>query len=522
MRINSTNSIALTFFIATLFLPISFALSISKESVGSFAKQVDTILVGARGPLSTNDAEVFIDAWKSTFNALFHADQLYVDTVMISHEKVHMDETSNTNPPSYIRVPTPPVTIGGNWSTYIVLQLDLQGHCQDCENSNQNALLSALQAQATIFKTDLAMLTRKFEMDLCSTLRTHPVTSFSTVSECIVDFHSRAKLNAIERRSSVPVETIEIDEQVKTIILGMAHEVSDEEANLINDMWMQSYNEIHKTWAQVESVTIIGEEMNDGSEDFLGSSFSSSSISFWLSLRGKCAGCKRGDTFADDVTPLRPKFSLQLPGLSQGASDPAILHRQFERTLCHNLRTNSVPAFDNIEDCIIEFHPSLSGPVQERSQIIEVVLLGSEEVMNDEETAFMDECIKIAYNSLHDAVDVEIQQVGLVSQESHKPTKTDFEAKNLESEWMFKYTSFWFEVSGQCHKCNPDDSENSFLPLLFLLTSKSLVNPIILHREFERSLCDELRAGAYDYFHDIDDCIVSFSPAPQALLVKTA
>lgn len=523
MRVRSSFSIALASFIVTLFLPNSFAISASKGCVSSFTQKVETILVGATGPLSTNDAETFVNAWKSAINALHHAaDQLHVDTVMISHEIGHVDETSNANTHHYIRVPTPSVAIDGSWSTYIILQLDLQGHCQDCEILNQNVLLRALQAQVAIFKTDFAMLKRKFEMDLCAALRTHPATSFSTVSECIVDFHSGANVDSVERHSSTPVETIEIDEQVKTIILGMAHEVSDEEAMLVNDMWLQSYNEIHKSWAQVESVTIIGEEMDDGSEDLLGSSFSSASISFWLSIRGKCAGCKRGNTFADDVTPLRPKFSLFLPGVSQGASDPAILHRQFERALCHNLRTKSIPAFDNIEDCIIEFHPSSSGPAPVHSQIIEVVLLGSAEVMNDEETAFMDECIKMTYNSLHDAVDVEIQQVGLMSQEPHKLAKTDLKANNLDTEWTFKYISFLFKVSGQCHKCNSGDSENSFLPLLSLMTSESLVNPIILHREFEKSLCDELRAGAYAYFQDIDDCIVSFSSAPQALLITTA
>lgn len=492
--------------VAALIVPVCSVSVLAHSNLFSFTKHVETVLVGVKGPLSTTDSEIFTNAWKSAFNALHDSNQATVTSVMIENEQDFPESSLNTKSQGYLRAPASSLVTDDYWSTYIVLQLDLEGHCLGCLTTNEFARFEAPHGEAVASETDPAMLKRRFEMDLCVSLRTSSATAFKDISECIVNYHSQTDPTAVENRSlHDDVNSIEIDEVVQTIILGIADHLSEKDARIFNEVWMQTYNEMHDEMTQVESVSVVGEDMHHGNAILAGTAAKITNLYLWLSIHGRCRSCTQGSTLADDVTPPR----ALLKSLVRGSHNPAIIHRQFEKALCNNLATKSVAAFSEINDCIVEFHPSTSAPAVERAEEVKIILLGSTGQMNEGETAFMDECVKMTYNSMHQSTVVDIESVSLESQEYHGPADS---SPAVDGKWNIKYSAFQFYVSGRCHLCDPSDGNQPFLPpLLSLLASNSDVDTLVLHRVFEKTLCNELRAGPFDYFRGITDCVVSFA-----------
>lgn len=503
MNIYATYAFALTLSstIAFLLVPCNSAQLGKNYNVRSFTKHAETVLVGVRGPLIDDEAKIFTEAWKMAFNAL-HTNHT-VNTVVVTQDRNNVGLASKTKSRGHLRA-------SSTLSTHVALQFNLLCHCHHC--NSQDALLANFQTFPTLSVSGRVLL-KTFQVDLCDSLRRSSKPIFANVSECIVSFQSLDESSLlVMHRSGVPNEgeTVEIREQVLTILYGVDHDLSEYDTNVLNDIWMRTYNNMHDGVAQVQSVSAVGEERQKASNGFSFESWASdSSTSVWMAIRGRCVGCSRDATLADDIFP---SHSPLLQGLLRGAADPTLIHREFERALCKNLRASNTTTFNVIDKCIIEFHPTTSGPAIQRAQNIEVVLMGSPGLMNDDESVFMNECIKMSYNSLHDTIDIDLQQVALESQVHHQPVEKSLQNDNLG------YTDFWFYVSGRCRMCNPGDIDPSFLPPLSLVASHSGVDPIVLHRGFEMILCGALRAGPYEYFHDIGDCIVSFTATPKVII----
>jgi hypothetical protein len=174
-------------------------------------------------------------------------------------------------------------------------------------------------------------------------LRSSSMPAFTSISECIVSFQPPTELSAFVKDSDTPndYELAEIEEQVQTILLGMAHKLTEDDAKFLDDTWMDTYNVVHDGVA-FHSVTARGEEIQDESYTLAASlSYSWTYLSsIYLSLAGSCLLCKNQVTLADDVTgPKKRSFSMQ--GLHHDkATNPAIIHhlnarcaRRFKRAL---------------------------------------------------------------------------------------------------------------------------------------------------------------------------------------------
>lgn len=494
----------------------------AENLAGIFTNQrTETILVGAIGPLSHHETQIFTQAWKTTFNAIHGPNNLSIDVVEVKDKEVHNEHISTPSSHANLRSHGSKSEEGG-WDTYLALQLDLQGYCLGCTLDNADAFLLARHTQAMTFKTNLPTLTRAFETELCHKLRSTSLPAFNAIAECVVSFSSQqqsfASLKDPENEDND--ESTEIQEQVQTILLGLVHTLTEDDAKCLDDIWMNTYNDVHEGVAWVDSVSIRGEEIQDSSGILAAPTpdYNTWKYSTWiyLTVTGRCRYCKHKPTLADDLSPPRSR-TLTKEGLRYQETKPAIVHRRFERTLCDNLQSSTILAFNAIHDCIVDFHPATAAPAVSRAQNIEVILIGVAGLIDNDETVFMDESIKMSYNSLHDQADIDLQQVALEVQDQYTAGLTD-QQRNTQT-GNIKYTRFRFYVSGQCRLCDPDGSDPSFLPpLLLSASSADVVYSMVLHRIFETTLCSALRSGPYPYFSAIDDCIVSFAASPPQVL----
>jgi len=122
--------------------------------------------------------------------------------------------------------------------------------------------------------------------------------AFTTISECMVSFQPPTQLSplsAFVKDSDAPndYELAEKEEQVQTILPGMAHKLTEDDAKFLDDTCMDTYNVVHDGVA-FHSVTVRGEEIQDDSYA-LAASLSYSwaySPSIYLPLNGCCLLCK--------------------------------------------------------------------------------------------------------------------------------------------------------------------------------------------------------------------------------------
>lgn len=316
--------------------------------------------------------------------------------------------------------------------------------------------------------------------------------------------------------------TKSLTKSAETVLVGVRGPLVNDDAKTFSEAWKSAFNALHTNYS-VHTIVVTQDPQKTGLSTKTNTrgllrttSTLSTHVGLQLDLQCHCHHCNYQDA-------LLSTFML----------------RMFEVDLCESLRNSSKAVFTNVSECIVSFQSNdksslrvmlrsgaldegetveteeqvlTSGPAIQRAQNIEIILMGSPGLMNDDESVFMNECIKLSYNSLHDANDIDLQQVALESQVHHHLIEKSLQRDNIG------YTDIWFYVSGRCRMCNPSDLDPSFLPPLSLVASHSGVNPIVLHRGFEMTLCGALRAGPYDYFHAIGDCIVSFTATPPVFI----
>jgi len=147
---------------------------------------------------------------------------------------------------------------------------------------------------------------------------------------------------------------------------------------------------------------------------------------------------------------------------------------------------------------------------------VRTILINAPGDMTPVEAQFCDDMWRNAFNLIHNHESVFVTRVAIESQQAHQ--QPDFKMSALmEARNWWNYQIVDMLVTGECGSCGVNNKGGSLLGVTLLASGEGTriknLAPQVIHRQFEEKLRTILRSGPFDYFRDIEECIVDFSPA---------
>lgn len=351
------------------------------SSVGAaddnIVQHIQAILINTRRDMNGKEAQFLDNVLRDTYNALHDPRSVYLDEVAVESQHHHDKPTlaASKASRSMLRSSQP----GLDWQFYWrfqIVNILIEGFCRLCWN-DPNLVLSVtgkesnltalhiIQEKARLQNLAPAIVHRQLEENFCNILIQGPFEYFHELEGCIIDFSnaaaSKGSIPPILTASDTDHVNHFITQQVETILVNAPGRMEDAEVQTFFDnAWMEAYNEMHDpNEIYIDSVDIDAEEFKRDDERHRSSlrGWHCSSCFRWdfeviyIKVHGNCRGCRIDDGLFDDVIPPL-SLAIQNRALRDGI-EPAVVHREFEISLCGKLRDSPFEFFSGLDDCIV-------------------------------------------------------------------------------------------------------------------------------------------------------------------------